>query len=676
MEYLLKDESFENKLSLLALSDKNTLNSLRILEEFALLKLFPSTIDYNIVRAFKILPKLLNSKRNAQNIHELSHFMQRLISVCSSLPNGQFILTDILGNLQINYSAKSKISLFNVSNNTMALSHNIEIDFLHQATISFLALNKLRDVTDVFPAVFGVFRCSEVLTNSNYCTHVNTSNYNYILTEQIKGVSINDGIDTLLIGTESEGMYFDEKDLINVYKVLAQVVGSLQLAYDNFKYKHGSLSFDTIYFENLKSERRVYIGNGSCIDSDIKLYVLPSQLSEIDGIRQAKTVKETKGTVEETKGTVAENDELSDIRLLLNDFSNKYSEDNPISELLQSFLGSSTNPTFSYLTQLLANVLTRHKIPIYENINSVYIQKPIKLDVNSEYEDPAHYLLLCEYIYNLNTSIVSENAIEIPKYSGSIQLSETIKVIGPQLLEKGIPGLLHLKALIDARSFANEDTDIEGIKTLLELKMTKALKNIMDAETKKSVGKFKQETRVIQQKVKTIQRSKYQQGQKEVRKNIPSVYHTAVKTKPKSTITTQQTSKKGKPINTPVVLFTLKSSTEKLDEIILELNKKGTNINKTRYLNSRLLGISEYALLLSNLFMSGNWELFKKFKSNKSISFRSTVIKSVIDSYLAISEEYKKEGWTLENLKQDVLPFIPEMYYEDVSEVFLKYKEG
>ena len=439
MERLLKNESFENKLSLLSLlrnskdpTNNNALDCLRTIEEFGILKIFPDTIDYDLVQSTNMGISLMKKNlRSSQNVYNLSYFIQRLVNICSSIPNGKIILTDELGVLDLekyDQSSDQLVSYISMKKqNILSLEYTNINDFLHTAFVAFYALNNLRDITDIFPAVFGVFSCSDIIGESNYCTHTD-SKYRYMITEPIRGLTVS--------------QFGKNSNLVT--EIFVRVVGALHLAYKTYKYKHNSLTLDNIRIIK-EQERDYYVGNNTYIKSEYYVTIIDMGTSSIGSIS--------------VPGVEKDDNSFSDVKKLLdifkslgNDYDSKISELHEIPPVLNE----------NYVTEAI-NLLHNNEKTVISTRKVLLSPLPLILNKNVEaYKNPMKYLLNAAYVDKLNYSLGRGNSkILYPKFNERMS-----KFIFNDITEiyssRSIPDLMKMRALFDAHKYmGSPNKDIE-----------------------------------------------------------------------------------------------------------------------------------------------------------------------------------------------------------------------
>ena len=507
MDFLLDNESFENKLSLLSLlqkSEEGNEEAFQTLEEFALMKLFPSNFDYDVVRSIK--DSYGNNSSNAKNIHEDSYAFQRLVNICSSVPNGKAILTNsIIGTL-----IKCGKNSCSTKNDNLELVFDKNQNFLHTAVISFMALNNLRDITDAFPAVYAVFRCSDVISfsgeSNNYCTHISGStNYNYIVEEKVKGISLSNSLQNNL------SVNLTGNDLMSV---VIQVVGALDVAYTQYGFKHNSLESGDIYVSKLKEEQK----------TKGELHVL----SEKRGLRSkfketevsVKIVNIGMSSIKDLRpysGKEYDNSELSDVKSFVSsiiselEFSGSIMGDIDFKKLVElevemrditisrlvrleimtkihefgefaffyvmmkrlinlHLSGPSKKHTFEDLVLFFKSKCPFTELNTIPDKTFIPFSSPTLINRSSNYTDPFHYLLLATYTDKMNYSL-PVNKLNMPQANGNIKkaLEDSLsKVV--ITTETDLGGLLKAKALVDTYKYSRSEgnTNIPLITKLLE----------------------------------------------------------------------------------------------------------------------------------------------------------------------------------------------------------------
>ena len=452
MNFLLKNESFENKLSLLSLLEKSKedVKALHIIDEFAILKCFPEKLDYDIVRSLGMLENLIKSdKSKLQNIYNLSYFMQRLVNICSDIPNGKTILTSILGKL-----IERKTFRYSTPFNGIEIVHSKDNNYVHFAAVSFLALNKLRDITDAFPAVYAVFRCSDIIDSNNYCTHVSGSNYTYMMAERIVG--------------ETVDVFLNAHTNLSILILLGQIVGALQIAYTTKGYKHNNLTPDKIYAVFTADSKNKYFSRNYNILSGFTIKIVSDENASLHSL-----------------GEKNPREELSDVKNLLSKLKSLkfYKKENILLTAPSAIERKYFNELFAVLSSLetFEQVLTEIRKSINDInktnydlfkfiINPKNVIKPLTeilepKDIET-YTNSMHYLLYASYIDKLNYSLIEK--IPIQPFEGI--LSKEYFTLS-SAAKNSLPNLLKVQALFAVLDFSGNKESYKDERKVLNEKL-------------------------------------------------------------------------------------------------------------------------------------------------------------------------------------------------------------
>ena len=487
MEFLLEGESFENKLSLLDLfkkSKEGNEDALQLMDEFAILKCFPSTKDYDIVRSLVKINILTNETKTmtSRRIYKISYMLQRIVDICSGIPNGKTILTNIIGNLSSKSTNGGRYPSQKYSK--LEIVHDKDSNFIHTAAVSFMALNQLKDITDVFPAIYAVFRCSDVvippskitlpLESLEYCTHISGSTYTYMIAEKIEGRSFSDFIND------------STTKIKDIYVVLCQIIGALSIAY-KFGYKHNDLNTDMIYvLTNNTKETKERFSETFSISSNHKVKIISNSNASLYTFGDREVKKD---------------EELSDVRCLLHNMKNAVNEKvstlkgfdrTPKTIYFLSFIGFVDNidKTFDDILKRIKQRLDNDDlftmgIPLPSNIlNKEFVLKDSLLNHTSG--DPLYYLLYASYIDKLNYYPLSHNRISIQPYNGELNLN----VINDK--DTPLHVLLKHKAMFDIHRLSrrSDTTEIINYKKILDNLLSAKLEQIKKSILSGSSGKL------------------------------------------------------------------------------------------------------------------------------------------------------------------------------------------
>jgi len=511
MDYLIENEDIENRLSIFNLLQKSKEQggegALQALEEFALTKLFPSTLDYNIinyVNEASVLERelIINKSLDAQSVYKISYIMQRLVSICSSLPNGRVILTSILGPITERRTMIDDRMRYLVLKNNLKLSNDKNASYLHPAIAAFLALNKLRDITNVFPAVFAVFRCSDVISKNNYCTHIDNTKYTHILTEyrpMAYPLLNKDGV-TL------KGKVTEEVLIL----VLAQVIGALEIAHSMYGYEHGPLELkDISYYDYEQNKKSVYVGNNNKIDSRYGAFISTintnMEVSILNaGFLNPSTIKIGKESIVLQKRHT--------LRVLINSI--------PISdfgkEIQKRFRNiEQWNNPYEMAVITMHNFLSEQSYVLTKYQPEKFEPRDLNLAIEQNLKRGImEYLLLATYIESLNRSIIY-NKIPLPKYhEDEDKVKNIIHLLSlslPLTLNEGNGASTHLRyialnralefnALANNRKYVKDDSTALLVQSRLIsslLPVNKASKVEVITETKKIITTFQRYTNYI-----------------------------------------------------------------------------------------------------------------------------------------------------------------------------------
>jgi len=294
MDFLLENESFENKIALLSLrkrlnypanpkvlTDKQLARQL--IENHMLAKRFPPNIDSDIVMGLsdEMIEKecFITIDSSAEDISKASFILQRFVQISTTIPEGKLALTQVFGNLDVmvkkenpapkNTAQANRTHVYILkTKQDLVLKNDEGIDTLHEAIVAFCALNNLRNITLAFAATLAVFRCSDYVGTS-WCTNI-SSMYKYTVMENVEGVPLSS---IYLSLTKNE-----------TYIILYQLAGSLQLAYNMYEFKHNDLHRNNVMIYRSAKEREVYVGNGQYIKTNLILRIIDFGYSEIEGL--------------------------------------------------------------------------------------------------------------------------------------------------------------------------------------------------------------------------------------------------------------------------------------------------------------------------------------------------------------------------------------------------------
>lgn len=229
-------------------------------------------ISEDFLKSLKITPR-----SNSDDVSLASCVFQSLMNLTETVKDGTQIITHILKNIvSLNSGAYGKV--YDVSVNKyvhFAVKVAKSEDLLLETMISFIYLNRLKNITKCFVANLAVFGCSNIYTLPGDPSWImdRTDGYNCMIMEYLRDAET---LHNCIVKRSITPEEFTD--------CIIQVFAALQLAQDNFGFIHNDLHDGNVMVQRMGTQS-VYSGHGLYMDSPVLARIIDYGQSEVDGIR-------------------------------------------------------------------------------------------------------------------------------------------------------------------------------------------------------------------------------------------------------------------------------------------------------------------------------------------------------------------------------------------------------